>query len=185
MVLRDVSFTLSPGSILIITGANGSGKSTLLRALSGLLPYDGMVMWRGKSIAEDADEYRQNLRYVGHLDAAKPELTVSETLDYWCALSGCLSMSNDPFGISALRDKPVRYLSAGQKRRLALSRLMFGHAPLWLLDEPTAALDADGQKILLDCIARHGASGGVAVIATHQELPLLGAMHYAMPGSAL
>lgn len=172
-IFRDIGFSLDAGKALLVTGENGSGKSSLLRVLAGMLaPESGEIFWRGQSIAEDPDAYHGDLRYVGHLDAVKHALTVGEMLDYWRALN-CLphaALQEDPFGILALRDKPVRYLSAGQKRRLALSRLMLGPSSLWLLDEPATALDREGQSILLDCIARHRAAGGIIVIATHHDM---------------
>ena len=184
-VFREIGFTLNAGDALLVTGANGSGKSSLLRVVAGLLPQaEGTIVWRGQSIADDPDVYRQNLHYIGHLDAVKHELTVAEMLDYWRALHCFESTAmDDSFGILALRDKPIRYLSAGQKRRLALSRLTLGHAPLWLLDEPATALDRDGQRILLDCIAKHRAEGGIAIIAAHQDMNVPDTSRYEMKGS--
>ena len=182
-IFRDVSLDLRAGDTLLVTGANGSGKSTLLRMLAGLLPpLSGSIFWQGQNIEEDPDTYRQSLRYVGHLDTVKPELTVAEMLDYWRALQGVDSntapLSQDPFGLSPLLDKPVRTLSAGQKRRLALTRLIFSKASLWLLDEPLTALDQVGQDILIDCIAKHSADGGISLIATHHDMTLSGATRY-------
>ena len=182
-IFRDLQFTLSPGDVLLVTGANGSGKSSLLRMLAGLLPPEsGTVAWRGQNIAHEPDHYHRNLHYVGHLDAVKPELTVTEMLDYWRTLSG-LNLAApfpDHFGVLAWRDKPGRYLSAGQKRQLALSRLILKHAALWLLDEPTITLDSAAQAILLDGIEHHRASGGIAVIATHQSMHLPDAIRLEM-----
>jgi heme exporter protein A len=188
MIFRDLSFALRAGDVLLVTGMNGSGKSSLLRILAGLLPPEnGSILWHEKNIGDDADLYRQNLHYIGHLDSIKPELTVAETLNYWRALRGInqTGLSADPFGIEALRDRPVRYLSAGQKRRLALSRLVMHDAPLWLLDEPTTTLDHDGQQILLNCIEHHRANGGIAIIATHQEVPIPNVLRHDMQGGAV
>jgi heme exporter protein A len=182
-IFRGISFALEPGAALLVTGENGSGKSTLLRALAGLLPADGTLTWRGQNAHEDPATYRASLRYVGHMDAVKTELTVVEMLNYWRALQGLPwggKPGRDAFGIWPLCDKPIRYLSAGQKRRLALSRLMLGTADLWLLDEPATALDREAQGVLLDSVARHRADGGIAVVATHHELNVPKAQRHEM-----
>ena len=163
------------GGFVLVTGPNGSGKSTLLRVLAGLItPQTGAVQWQGVEIASDTAAYRASLHYVGHLDAVKPALTVREMLDYWRALRGAggidLAACLDAFALDKLADRPIRSLSAGQKRRLSLTRLVLDTAPLWLLDEPTTALDANGQNLLLAHIARHRAKGGIVVAATHDEL---------------
>lgn len=171
-VFRDIRFRLAGGDLLQITGANGSGKSTLLRALAGLLPLaGGEIVWQGQPVMADIDAYHTRLHYIGHQDALKPELSVEETLGYWRALRAeTASTVPDWFGIDAFRHKPVRHLSAGQKRRLSLSRLSLGSAWLWLLDEPTTALDSEGQKLLTDCIAAHRAKGGIVIAAVHHAM---------------
>ncbi len=183
LVFRGVDFRLQSGGILQITGANGSGKSTLLRVLAGLLPADdGEILWHGTSVNTDAATHRQNLHYIGHLDALKPELTGNEMLDYWQALRPTPTHeADDWFGIAAFRHKPVRYLSAGQKRRLALSRLLLNQAPLWLLDEPTTALDVAGQKLLFDAVATHTTKGGMVIAAVHHLLELPNIQTFPMP----
>jgi len=184
-IFREIGFTLHAGEAMLVTGANGSGKSSLLRVLAGLLqPVEGAIEWRGQNIAGEPDAYRQSLHYIGHLDAVKHELTVGEMLDYWRALHCVQSCAiADPFDVSGQHNKPIRYLSAGQKRRLALSRLALGDAPLWLLDEPATALDREGQRILLECIAAHRAKGGIAVIAAHQDMNLPDTARYEMRGT--
>jgi heme exporter protein A len=183
-VFRDITFTLPPGSVLQVTGANGSGKSSLLRVLAGLLDIvKGDILWQQENIADDPVAHRQRLHYIGHLDALKNELTAAEMLRYWQALRGASATSaSDPFEISAFADKPVRHLSAGQKRRLTLSRLAPDDAPLWLLDEPATALDAKSQQQLAALIAQHRAKGGIAVIATHHDLGLPDAQSLEMAG---
>ena len=170
-----------------MTGENGSGKSSLLRVLAGLLPSASPALeWQGQNIAIDPSIYRRSLHYIGHLDAAKYEFTVAEMLDYWRSLYALDPLhtppSPDPFTISGLLQKPVRFLSAGQKRRLALSRLTFNNAPLWLLDEPQTALDRAGQEILSNLITQHRAKGGIAIIATHQDMNFPQAKHLEMKG---
>lgn len=188
-IFHDAEFYLEAGDALLVTGANGCGKSSLLRVIAGLLPSSsGVVKWAGRDITRDPEAYRRCLRYVGHLDAVKAGLSVAESLDYWGALTGAgfdkSATAEDPFGIAGLRDKAGRFLSAGQKRRLTLARLLIGEASLWLLDEPMTALDAEGQDILCACIARHRDKGGIAVIATHQDMAIPEARRFAMGGGA-
>jgi heme exporter protein A len=167
LVFRDMAFDLHVGTIMLVMGTNGSGKSTLLRTVAGLVPVaDGRVTFNGQALLKD------KFHYIGHLDAVKPELTVTEMLSFWQSLMGAAALVSDPFGIKKLHDKPVRLLSAGQKRRLALTRLMMRDVPLWLLDEPTTGLDTDGQKILCDMLQAHRQGGGIALIATHQALDI-------------
>lgn len=177
LIFSGLSFALSPGGALLLTGANGSGKSSLLRVLATLLtPQDGRLLWDGAAVSGDVPRYRANLRYVGHLDAIKPALQVRETLAFWVGAQLLPARRIDTalaaFGLEPLADWPCRWLSAGQRKRLALARLVASPAPLWLLDEPTAALDADGERRLLAAIAAHRADGGQVVVATHHDLGL-------------
>jgi heme exporter protein A len=171
----------------VLTGSNGAGKSSLLRLFAGLLPpAAGRLLWAGEPIARDPAAYRAGLHYVGHLDAIKPALTPRETLDFCGALHASaggprtIMSALDAFGLAAIADWPCRWLSAGQRRRLALARLVATPAPLWLLDEPTAALDADGEARLMAAIAEHRAAGGGVAIATHQALAIDGADRIAL-----
>ena len=182
LVFQGLSCVLPPGGALLLTGANGSGKSSLLRLLATLLtPAAGMVTWAGAPVARDLARYRANLHYVGHLDAIKPALGVAETLAFWTEMRGWptsgIVAALDAFALEAVADWPCRWLSAGQRRRLALARLIAAPAPVWLLDEPTAALDADGERRLITAIERHRAAGGRVVIATHQALGLADAQY--------
>jgi heme exporter protein A len=188
LVIRNVGFTLGAGSLLLVTGRNGSGKSSLLRVLAGLLPlFAGEMFWNGKQI-EDFAVHRARVHYLGHRDALKPELTVAETIDYWHALFRARPVSDttflEPFGLAGSQATPVRYLSAGQKRRLALARLAMIEAPMWLLDEPSTALDGKGQGLLEQLVAKHRAGGGAAVIATHHDADFGDAQHLALDGAA-
>ena len=166
LVLCDVSLAVPPGGALLLTGPNGAGKTTLLRLLAGLYRADaGAVRWRGAALEGG------EIAYLGHLDALKPALTTLETLRLWCdAARGRAALESA--GLAALAELPVRVLSAGQRRRLALARLAVRDAPVWLLDEPTVGLDAASIERLGVTLAAHRAGGGVVAAATHLPLPL-------------
>ncbi len=178
-VFSGVSFRLTRGGALTLVGPNGAGKSSLLRILAGLLkPADGTLTWEGTPLDEDWSAHRQRLHYVGHLDAVKPTLTAAENLRDWARLRGTARAAPgalEALGIEDLADVPGRFLSAGQRRRLALARLVASPAPLWLLDEPTVTLDADASSRVETMIAAHRADGGMAMVATHGEIALDGA----------
>jgi heme exporter protein A len=176
LIFAGLGCVLPPGGALVLTGANGSGKSSLLRLLATLLaPAAGRLLWGGVPVAAEIAQYRARLHYLGHLDAIKPAFTVRETLRFWAGLRGvdtpALDAALAAFALDALADWPCRWLSAGQRRRLA---------PLWLLDEPTAALDANGEARLIAAIAAHRDAGGRVVAATHQPLGLAGAVVLAL-----
>ena len=167
LVLDAVSLAVPPGGALLLTGPNGAGKSTLLRLLAGLYrPDTGEVRWRGAALEGG------RVAYLGHLDALKPALTPLETLRLWCTTARARA-ALDAAGLAALSELPVRVLSAGQRRRLALARLAVRDAPVWLLDEPTVGLDAAAVARLGPVMAAHRAGGGVIVAATHLPLPLV------------
>ena len=176
-LFSGLGFRLAPGGALVLTGPNGSGKSSLLRLMAGLgKPVAGHFGWDGVDVAEDAEAHRARLHYVGHQDGLKPALTVAETLGFWAALAGDAlkdpAPALAPLGLAALAQTPCRFLSSGQRRRLALARLAAWPAPLWLLDEPAVGLDAAALDALGALIARHRASGGLVVLSTHQGIPL-------------
>jgi len=177
-VFRGLSFALDPGEAMLLTGANGSGKSSLLRLMAGLTPaIAGKLYWNGEEVTSDRGGHRRHLHFVGHLDAVKPALTVAETVAFWGALGGA-SPGRDAgealkrFRLDGLAASPCRFLSAGQKKRLSLSRLIASPARLWLLDEPTTGLDRDSVADLEAAIAEHRAGGGVVVASTHTPLAL-------------
>ena len=178
-VFSGVSFRLERGGALALVGPNGAGKSSLLRILAGLLrAADGTLTWDGASVDEDWAAHRGRVHYVGHLDAVKPTLTAAENLSDWARLRGAKGAEPgalETLGIEDLADVPGRYLSAGQKRRLALARVLATPAPLWLLDEPTVTLDANATDRVGAMIAAHRAGGGMAIVATHGETALDGA----------
>ena len=177
LVFAGLDCRLPAGGALLLTGSNGSGKSSLLRLFATLLtPASGQLLWDGMPVAQDPARYRALVHYVGHLDAAKPALSAREMLAFWAALRTTAAPAIDAalgeFGLDRVADWPCRWLSAGQRRRLALARLVTAPAPIWLLDEPTAALDDAGAAQLAALIAEHQAAGGRVAIATHQPIAL-------------
>lgn len=174
LLLRDLSFSVPSGGALVLAGPNGSGKSTLLRLLAGLVrPAAGRVLWDGTDALTDPAMQGRRVAYLGHQDAVKPGLTVTENLHFAAAVSGRpIAAALSALGLETLADLPARMLSAGQKRRLALSRLVLSSAPIWLLDEPTLGLDTGSIERFGALLAAHRTSGGMVVAATHVPLPL-------------
>lgn len=163
-VLAGVSFTLSPGRALVLRGPNGSGKTTLLRTVAGLQePMAGSV-----SGAED------RVAYAAHADGLKAALSVVENLRFWAAVFGQsdIAAALRAFDLEGLEDRAAGQLSAGQKRRLGLARLVVTQRPLWVLDEPTVSLDAASVALFADAVRAHLGAGGAALIATHIDLGL-------------
>jgi len=179
-VFAGLSFHLPSGGALVLTGANGSGKTSLLRLLAGLIPpASGRLVWGSAPIEHDPAAHRARLHYVGHQDGVKPDLTPRETLAFWAALRGFKTPRLDEalaaFALAPVADWPCRWLSAGQRRRLALARLCATTAPLWLLDEPISALDHENQVRLEEVIAAHRAAGGRIVVTTHMSIEIAAA----------
>lgn len=175
LVFAGLDFALAPGEALVLTGPNGAGKSSLLRAIAGLIPpAEGRVLWDGADVADDPDGFHGRLHTVFHADAVKPALTVARNLEFWARLrgGGNVGAALDRFGLGRLADVPAGVLSAGQRRRLALARLLASPADLWLLDEPAVTLDRDSVAALAGVIAAHRAAGGLVVVATHGDIAL-------------
>jgi heme exporter protein A len=185
-VFTDLAFRVAPGEALIVTGPNGAGKSSLLRLLAGLgQPAEGAIYWGRDNIADDPVSHRARTAYLGHLDGIKPRATVADHLALAATLAGTEAAQvptvAERVGLGGLLARPGRLLSAGQRRRVGLGRLLLSGARLWLLDEPTNALDAAGQTVLAGLLRAHLAGGGMIVAATHQGLNLPGHM-LALPG---
>jgi heme exporter protein A len=178
-LFRDLNFSLGPGSLLELRGPNGGGKTSLLRILCGLAtPAEGEVRWNGTEIRRLREEYFASLAYVAHVNGVKDELTAIENLLVGQRVAGH-DLTNkeaeaalERVGLSRQQNLTTRFLSAGQRRRLALARLLASNANLWILDEIFASLDQDGVDIARELIAGHLEAGGLAIAATHQDLKL-------------
>ena len=174
IVFAGLDFAVSPGGALVLSGPNGSGKSSLLRLMAGIArPAAGNISWQGTPISEDPEMFFARMHYVGHRDAVKPALTVRENLSFHAALRPGptdINAALDRVDLAALADLPARMLSAGQTRRLTLARILATPAPLWLLDEPTIALDYRAVDRLRGAIDDHRAGGGIIVASTNVPL---------------
>jgi len=164
-LFTDLSFTAQSGDLVCVRGANGSGKTSLLRLIAGLgLPEAGEVRWSGCSLQSDVG-------WISHLEGMKLDLTPRENLEFHRALvsgSGDTAAALEACGMTSEADTPCRELSAGQRRRGALARLLVSDAPLWILDEPLTALDVEGQQMVQDMVTAHGKKGGIAIVTSHQ-----------------
>ncbi len=198
IVIHDLSFQVTAGSALVLKGANGAGKTTLLRAIAGFLPpHRGSLQLQddaGSQLHEDEAELAEHCHYIGHANSIRGALTVSENVRFWSeyladgpastlpdatnvashasGVGARVEAALQAFDLEALRDIPARYLSAGQKRRLGLARLLAAPRALWLLDEPTVSLDTASVTLLSNVVADHLANGGLVLAATHIPLGL-------------
>ena len=180
-LFSGIDFRLAPGDALLVTGANGSGKTTLLRIAAGLShAAEGTLSWRGVPVAPLDAELRAAVTYIGHAAALKDELTAEENLASQASLhagsadSDAIGRALGMWSLDRQRALPARALSMGQRRRIGLARLALVPRPLWILDEPAAALDDAGLTLLCGMIGAHLAQGGMAIIATHQDIGLSG-----------
>lgn len=172
-IFGGVGFDVPAGKALVITGPNGSGKSTLLKAIAGFLkPSAGSIRLEGGETEKSLGEH---CHYLAHANALKAQLSVSENLGFWQGFLGPgmpVSEALDAVGLPGIGDIPAGYLSAGQKRRVAIARLLVSARPVWLVDEPTAALDARSEERFAAIVANHLGKGGIVLAATHQPLGL-------------
>ena len=177
-VLRGVSLHVQEGQVAHVAGANGAGKTTLLRVIAGLLtPEQGTVEWGGRETRTQRDAWCASFSYLGHSDGLKAELTARENLAFDAGLrrrlrDGEIDEALDGVGLAAAQDQPAGFLSAGQRRRLAIARVLLAATPLWILDEPYTNLDRDGAALVSIVIGRHLDAGGAALIAAHQPLAI-------------
>lgn len=184
-VFSGLAFDLRASEALIVTGANGSGKSTLLRVIAGLLPAtQGMIRLEGGNLEGGGEEWQtpaDACHYLGHTNAMKTALSVEENLRFWQEFSGSPHLSIDEalamVGLPQVASLPFGYLSTGQKRRTAIAKLLISYRPLWLLDEPTAGLDAASERQFAALMRAHLDDGGMIVAATHIPLGLDGVKH--------
>ena len=192
LIFSNVSFGLEGGDALVLTGRNGSGKSTLLRVVAGLLRQE-----KGRVTFTSADGDSDRLpgeasHYLGHRNAMKYELTVAENLTFWKAFLGDMpggaglgiEAAADAVGLADITHLPFGYLSAGQQRRIAFAKLLVAHRQIWILDEPTAALDTSADQLFTDLISAHQKKGGIVLAATHQPLGLNNVREMRMTGFA-
>lgn len=191
-IFMNISLMLTDGEAMLLTGRNGSGKSTLLRVLAGLLhPETGTVKIAGEGV-ETGTRAAEACHYLGHRNAMKTELTVSENLRFWKDFLGDFTGGSsvdveeaaEAVGLSGITHLPFGYLSAGQQRRFAMAKLLVAWRPIWILDEPTAALDASADKMFTGLVEAHLQKGGMVIAATHQPLGLKNAKELQMKGFA-
>jgi len=176
-----LDFTLGAGELLLVQGTNGSGKTSLLRMVCGLLtPAYGEIRWNGKRIDREREDYHAELAYFGHMPAIKEELSALENLDIACRLAGQPASLDDAkdalehLGLAHCLELPTKALSQGQRRRVALARLMLAKARLWVLDEPLTALDVGAARLVQTLIGTHLRAGGMALLTTHQPIAVDG-----------
>ena len=180
-LFSDLDLQVTSGEWLHIRGENGIGKTSLLRLLAGLAkPAAGEILWGNQSIFSDPSQYHRDLLFLGHRDSLKEDLTAFENLSIATALDGVavsdeeILQSLHRFGLRGREDLPVNCLSAGQKRRVLLARLLLRKAKLWILDEPFNALDVHAVEMLSELIAEHIANGGIAILTSHQNISIAG-----------
>ena len=181
LLFSNISFSLAAGTFLQLTGPNGSGKTSLLRIVCGLMtPESGEIRWQGARIRKLAEEYSRGITYIGHRNAVKEELSSLENLRISNGVRGTDITSEEAkkalarVGLAGREHLPARFLSEGQRRRSALARLLTGNTKLWLLDEVLASLDQAAARLIESVIGEHLNNGGIAIVATHQELHISG-----------
>jgi len=176
-VFADLDFQVAAGEALVVEGANGAGKTSLLRLIAGFLPpaFGNVTLAIGGDAISDGEERGRHVGWLGHQDGIKPQLSVREQLEFFARLygaHGAIVPALEQVGLVRQREFPCRYLSAGQKKRLGLARLILSGRDVWLLDEPFAALDTAGRALTAELMTAHCAAGGIVVAATHDALGL-------------
>jgi heme exporter protein A len=191
-LFKGLNFTLQQGELLYLRGSNGSGKTSLLRTICGLMtPADGQVLWNGKNIQSDREDFNRGLMYLGHFNGIKGELSAIENLSVANSLSGIKISENrilnalERIGLAGREDLPTKVLSQGQKRRVALAQLLITDSKLWILDEPFTALDVHAVELLKDLVIAQVKSGGMVILTTHQYVEIDPSMMRELDLSAL
>lgn len=174
-LFRDVEFALESGEVLVLEGSNGSGKTSLMRAIVGMLDLEtGVVTWNDVPVSEQRQEFHGSLVWMAHRVGFKADLTLVENLQFEAALRPQIGRDMEPvldrLGLSRLKPLPLRSLSAGQQRRVALARMLLADVPLWLMDEPFTNLDRDGRQLVMRLVKEHVTAGGLCVMAAHQDV---------------
>lgn len=178
LLFKDVHFTVNVGDLFQIKGANGSGKTTLLRSLAGLFhEYSGEILWKSQSINTHFSTYASNVFYLGHQPAIKTDLTPVENVEWYAQLNNGANKASifqalEKVGLRGFEEVPCQQLSEGQKRRVALARLLISQATLWILDEPFSAIDKSGVEQLEHLFIKHVQNGGAIVMTTHHEMKM-------------
>ena len=181
-LFKDLEFTLSTGELLLVQGPNGSGKTSLLRAIAGLTGLEqGYISWQGVRTDRDRHQFSADVVWLAHRVGFKGDLTLGENLRFEAGLRSS-SLDNlegilERLGLTRLTELPMRSLSAGQQRRVALARMLISDARVWLVDEPFANLDAAGHDLVIELIREHLAKGGLCVLAAHQDVELAAPTH--------
>ena len=176
LLFKGLSFRVKQEEILLVEGKNGTGKTSLMRLLAALAtPREGDILWQGASIEKLMPQYHRDISYVGHENGANLDLTVRETLEFHLALKAnasgfSIEAAMEKLSIARYADVPLRFLSAGQRRRAALARLPLSKSQLWLLDEPFTALDDEAINVIVEMIEQHLDSCGMAIVTSHQHV---------------
>ena len=176
-LFQDLGFALDPGELLLLEGQNGSGKTSLIRAIAGMLSLEsGEIFWNGKDVSRQRQEFHGELVWLAHRTGLKGDLTLVENLRFEASLRPQNDIESDAvyerLGISRLKTLPLRALSAGQQRRVSLARMLLADVPLWMMDEPFTNLDREGRKLVVDLVEEHLATGGMCVMAAHQDVEI-------------
>ncbi len=174
-LFRDLEFALNPGELLLLEGENGSGKTSLLRAIAGLIELEsGIILWNDEAVNKERQDFYNSMVWLSHKTGFKADLTLVDNLKFESKLrlrsTRDFDEVLDKLGLSRLKRLPMRFLSAGQQRRVALARMLLAAAPLWMMDEPASNLDAQGRKLVTSLLSEHLAGGGMAIVAAHQDV---------------
>lgn len=184
-LFTDLEFALNPAELLVLEGKNGSGKTSLLRAIAGLIEFEaGELEWNGVAVLRQRQVFHGALAWLAHRTGLKGDLTLIENLRFEANLRAQKNVEFDEIllrlGIERLTKLPLRALSAGQQRRVALARMLLADVPLWLLDEPFTNLDREGRALVLELVDEHLAEGGMCIMAAHQDIEIAGTIRRVM-----